>query len=85
VRVSKNYGVFLTAHSLDKLPENLKSNLRVCCIVEPDFKRVIVALLTANGLIQGFTNAEEIAYKLVEFLDQLPIIVFKIYCGVLVF
>ena len=78
VRVSKNYGIFLTANSVDSLPENLKSNLRVCCIIEPDFKRVIVALLTCNGLIQGFTNAEEIAYKLIEFLNQLPVIVTNI-------
>lgn len=75
VRISRNYGVFLTAHSVSSLPENLKTNLRVCCLVEPDFKRIIVALLTCHGLIQGFTNADEIAYRLMEFLNQLPVIV----------
>lgn len=75
VRISQNYGYFFTAQTIEPLPENLKSSLRTCAIIQPDFRRVVVALLTCNGLIQGFTNSENIAYKLVEFLEQLPVVI----------
>ena len=65
----------MTATSIDPLPENLKANLRTCSIIQPDFRRVVVALLTCNGLIQGFTNSEALAFKLVEFLEQLPVVI----------
>ena len=60
----------------------LKNNLRVCCIVEPNFKQIIAALLTSNGLVQGFTNADEVAVKLIEFLNQLPLVVCEM-CSIL--
>jgi hypothetical protein len=34
-----------------------------------------MALLTSNGLIQGFTNAEDVSIKLIDFLNQLPLVV----------
>lgn len=49
--------------------------MRICCLIEPDYKRIIKGLFMCNGLIQGFTNPDEVALKLNEFLDQLPIIV----------
>lgn len=49
--------------------------MRICCIIEPDYIRIIKGLLMCNGLIQGFANPDEIASKLNEFLEQLPIIV----------
>ena len=56
--------------------------MRTCCIVEPDFKYVITGLIASSGLAKSLAKSEDLATKLIEFLNQLPTIVrykFKIF------
>ena len=49
--------------------------MRVCCLIEPDVKRIASALIASSGLVKGTNKSEELAAKLVDFLDQLQSIV----------
>lgn len=71
---SKHFKLILIAALKAKI--NLfQNNLRVCQIIQPDLKHIIVGLLSCYGLNQGLTSIEIIANKLIDFLDQLPLIV----------
>ena len=75
VKVNKYFGCFFTLNSIDSahLPENLKNNLRVCCLIEPDLKRITSALVASSGLTKGINKSDELATKLVDFLEFINI------------
>ena len=81
VKINANYGCFATASSFLKLPENIKNELRVCQILEPDLKLIAVALLSSYGLNQGLTTVNVLARKLVDFLSQISLLVNTFNCG----
>jgi hypothetical protein len=49
--------------------------LRTCQIIEPDYKQITIGLLSSHGLNQGFNRIEALARKIIDFLEQLPLIV----------
>jgi len=53
----------------------LKTNLRTCHIIEPDYKHITIGLLSSHGLNQGYNRIEVLAGKIIDFLEQLPLVV----------
>jgi hypothetical protein len=78
VKVNANYGCFATANSFEKLPDNIRNELRVCQILEPDLKRITSALLASHGLGQGLSNVENLSTMLCDFLNQISLLVIYI-------
>ena len=57
------------------LSQSFQINMRICHIIEPDFKHIAIGLLTSHGLNQGLTRIDVLASKIIDFLDQLTLIV----------
>jgi hypothetical protein len=44
-------------------------------MVQPDLKQITMALMTSSGLNQGLSNIDSLSTKLIEFLEQIKIII----------